>query len=85
VHWAITGQTAAEIVHERVNAAKSNLGLTNWRGATIRKEDVAIAKNYLTEPEPAALNNLVDSKRSLLLALAPWMLTSIEPRSNCRS
>jgi hypothetical protein len=60
VHWAITGQTAAEIVHERVNAAKPNLGLTNWRGATIRKEDVAIAKNYLTEPELASLNNLVE-------------------------
>jgi hypothetical protein len=60
VHWAITGHTAAEIVHERVNATKPNLGLTNWRGATIRKEDVAIAKNYLTEPELAALNNLVE-------------------------
>jgi len=60
VHWAITGQTAAEIVHERVDAAKPNLGLTNWRGATIRKDDVAIAKNYLTEPELAALNNLVE-------------------------
>lgn len=60
VHWAITGQTAAEIVHDRVDAAKPNLGLTNWRGATIRKDDVAIAKNYLTEPELAALNNLVE-------------------------
>jgi hypothetical protein len=46
VHWAITGQTVAEIVHERVDAAKPNLGLTNWRGAVIRKQDVAIAKNY---------------------------------------
>jgi len=60
VHWAITGHTAAEIVHERVDATKPNLGLTNWRGATIRKEDIAIAKNYLTEPELAALNNLVE-------------------------
>jgi hypothetical protein len=60
VHWAITGQTAAEIVHGRVNAAKPNIGLTNWRGATIRKQDVAIAKNYLSEPELAALNNLVE-------------------------
>jgi len=60
VHWAITGQTAAEIVHDRVNAAKRNLGLTNWRGAVIRKQDVAIAKNYLNEPELAALNNLVE-------------------------
>jgi len=60
VHWAITGQTASEIVHGRVDAAKPNLGLTNWRGALIRKPDVAIAKNYLTEPELAALNNLVE-------------------------
>jgi hypothetical protein len=51
VHWAITG---------RVDAAKSNLGLTNWRGAAIRKQDVSIAKNYLNEPELAALNNLVE-------------------------
>ncbi len=60
VHWAITGQTAAEIVHERVNAAKPNLGLTNWRGARIRKQDVGIAKNYLSESELAALNNLTE-------------------------
>ena len=60
VHWAITGQTAAEIVHDRVDAGKPNLGLTNWRGAVIRKQDVGIAKNYLTEAELAALNNLVE-------------------------
>lgn len=60
VHWAITGQTAAEIVHDRVDASKPNLGLTNWRGATIRKQDVTIAKNYLNAPELAALNNLVE-------------------------
>ena len=60
VHWAITGQTAAEIVYERADAGKPNLGLTNWRGAVIRKQDIAIAKNYLTEPELAALNNLVE-------------------------
>jgi hypothetical protein len=60
VHWAITGQTAAEIVHHRVGAARRNLGLTNWRGTVIRKQDVGIAKNYLTEPELAALNNLVE-------------------------
>lgn len=60
VHWAITGQTAAEIVHTRVDASQPNLGLTNWRGAAIRKRDVSIAKNYLTEPEMAALNNLIE-------------------------
>lgn len=60
VHWAITGQTAAEIVYGRVDASQPNLGLTNWRGAAIRKSDVSIAKNYLTEPEMAALNNLIE-------------------------
>ncbi len=43
-----------------MDAAKPNLGLTNWRGAVIRKQDVSIAKNYLREPELAALNNLVE-------------------------
>jgi hypothetical protein len=55
MHWAITGRTAAEIIHTRANSAKPNMGLTNWRGVKVRKEDVAIAKNYLNEPELAAL------------------------------
>jgi hypothetical protein len=60
MHWAITGQTAAEIIRDRANAAKPHMGLTNWRGAKVRKDDVTIAKNYLNEPELAALNNLVE-------------------------
>jgi hypothetical protein len=60
MHWAITGQTAAEIIHARADSAKPNMGLTSWRGAKVRKEDVTIAKNYLNEPELAALNNLVE-------------------------
>jgi len=60
MHWAITGQTAAEIIHDRVDAAKPQMGLTNWRGAKIRKQDVTIAKNYLNAEELAALNNLVE-------------------------
>jgi len=60
MHWAITGKTAAEIIHERANAELPNMGLTNWRGAKVRKQDVATAKNYLSEPELAALNNLVE-------------------------
>jgi len=60
MHWAITGQTAAEIIHARADAARPNMGLTTWRGVKVRKEDVAIAKNYLNEPELAALNNLVE-------------------------
>ena len=60
MHWAITGHTAAEIIHTRADAAKPGMGLTNWRGAKIRKHDVTIAKNYLNEQELAALNNLVE-------------------------
>ncbi len=60
VHWAITGQTAAEIIHTRADRNQPNMGLTNWRGAKPRKEDVAIAKNYLNEEELAVLNNLVE-------------------------
>jgi len=60
MHWAITGQTAAEIIHERADHTKPNMGLTNWRGSKVRKQDVTIAKNYLNEEELAALNNLVE-------------------------
>ena len=60
MHWAITGQTAAEIIHSRAYAEKPNMGLTNYRGAKVRKQDVTIAKNYLNEDELAALNNLVE-------------------------
>jgi hypothetical protein len=59
-HWAITGKTAAEIIYERVDNKKKNMGLTNWRGTKIRKEDVGIAKNYLNEEELLELNNLVE-------------------------
>jgi len=60
LHWAITGQTAAEIIRTRADSSQPNMGLTNWRGDKVRKEDVTIAKNYLTEPELAALNNLAE-------------------------
>lgn len=60
MHWAIIGQTAAEIIHARADADKHNMGLTSYRGAKVRKQDVTIAKNYLSEDELAALNNLVE-------------------------
>lgn len=60
MHWAITGKTAAEIIHSRANGKKNNMGLTNWRGARPRKQDIGIAKNYLAEEELLALNNLVE-------------------------
>lgn len=60
LHWAITGQTAAEIINQRSDSSKENMGLTNWRGDNIRKTDVSVAKNYLNEDELSALNNLVE-------------------------
>ena len=60
MHWAITGQTAAEIIKGRADSTKLNMGLTNWRGEKPRKQDVSIAKNYLNEDELLALNNLVE-------------------------
>ena len=60
VHWAITGQTAAEIIGTRADSAKVNMGLTNWRGSKVRKHDVVNAKNYLNADELQALNNLVE-------------------------
>jgi hypothetical protein len=60
VHYAITGNTAAEIIANRVDSAKPNVGLTNFRGSKPTKEEVAIAKNYLNEQELLVLNNLVE-------------------------
>ena len=62
LHWAITGQTAAEIVFSRANSSKENMGLTTWKNAPkgrIRKPDVGVAKNYLNEKEISALNRIV--------------------------
>ncbi len=60
LHHAIHNRTAAELIKERVDAEKQNLGLTTWKNKRIRKEDVLIAKNYLTEPELQQLNLLVE-------------------------
>ena len=60
VHYAITGNTAAEIIVSRVDSKKPNVGLTNFRGSKPTKEEVVIAKNYLSEQELLVLNNLVE-------------------------
>jgi len=60
MHWAITGKTAAEIIAQRADSSKPNMGLTNWRGTKPGKQDVGIAKKYLKENELEALNNLVE-------------------------
>lgn len=62
LHWATHGQTAAEVIKSRADAAKKNMGLTTWKNSPhgpIRKQDVSIAKNYLNEEELAALNRTV--------------------------
>ncbi len=60
VHYAIHGQTAAELIASRADSSLPNMGLTNWDGARIRKSDVSVAKNYLNEEELRALNNLAE-------------------------
>ncbi len=59
-HYAITGLTAAEIVAGRIDSGKTNLGLTNWTGEVITREQAEIAKNYLEELELKRLNLLVE-------------------------
>lgn len=59
LHWAITGKTAAELISERADAAKPNMGLTTWKGAKVRKADVTVAKNYLDQEELRSLNRIV--------------------------
>jgi len=57
--YAVTRQTAAELITERASAEAQNLGLMHWQGANVRKQDILIAKNYLTEDEIDTLNRLV--------------------------
>jgi hypothetical protein len=62
LHFAITKKTAAEIIHSRADSTKPNMGLTNWKNSPtgkIRKNDVAIAKNYLDQDEIDGLNRIV--------------------------
>jgi hypothetical protein len=59
MHWAAHGHTAAEVIHQRADAAKPNAGLTSWHGAKPHKSDVTIAKNYLTEDELKRLGLIV--------------------------
>jgi len=59
MHWAAHGQTAAEIVYQRADSAKENMGLTNWTGNTISKSEASIANNYLDSEELDILNRIV--------------------------
>ena len=85
LHWAITGQTAAEIIANRVDAAKPNMGLTTWKNAPegkILKSDTHIAKNYLNEQEIAELERIVtmyldyaenQAKRHIPMTMKDWV------------
>jgi len=57
--YAVTGKTAAEIIVSRANAEQPNMGLTNWKGTIVRKQDITIAKNYLSSDEIDTLNRMV--------------------------
>ena len=85
LHWAITGQTAAELISSRVNSTKDNMGLTTWKNAPkgkIRKTDVGIAKNYLNEKELNGLNRIVtmyldfaelQASRGVVMYMKDWV------------
>jgi hypothetical protein len=84
LHWAIHGQTAAEVVYTRADAEKTHMGLTSWKDAPegkIQKFDVSIAKNYLNDSELAQLQRLVNAyldvaedmaQRQIPMTMADW-------------
>ncbi|MBF0387909.1 MAG: virulence RhuM family protein [Candidatus Omnitrophica bacterium] len=85
LHFAISGQTAAEIIHARVSSEKPNMGLTNWKMSpkgAIRKTDVSIAKNYLDKKELNGLNRVVSmyldyaelqAQRGVVMNMKDWV------------
>ncbi|MDA3802769.1 MAG: virulence RhuM family protein [Patescibacteria group bacterium] len=85
LHFAITGKTAAEIINERVDSTKENMGLTVWKNSPkgkIRETDVAIAKNYLNESEMDELNRIVEmylvfaesqARRGRIMNMKDWV------------
>ena len=59
MHWAAHKHTAVEVIYQRADADKDNMGLTTWSGNHIKRSDVEVAKNYLDEKELDALNKIV--------------------------
>jgi hypothetical protein len=89
LHWAIHGQTAAEVIVDRADHQKQNMGLTTWKdapGGKIQKFDVSVAKNYLTESEMAQLQRLVsaylDVAEDMALRQIPMTMQDWETRLN---
>ncbi len=89
LHWAIHGQTAAEVIVARADATKERMGLTTWKDAPkgkIQKFDVSVAKNYLTESEMEQLQRLVsaylDVAEDMALRQIPMTMQDWETRLN---
>lgn len=81
LHFAVHGQTAAELIAHRADATKPNMGLTAWKGAKVRRVDVTVAKNYLSHEEISGLNRIVTmyldyaedmAKRKRPMHMAEW-------------
>lgn len=79
--YAVTQKTAAELIVSRANPADANFGLLSWKGAQVRKQDIVVAKNYLTEDEVDTLNRLVlifletaelRAKRQTITSMSFW-------------
>jgi hypothetical protein len=85
LHWAISKQTAAEIIYTRADSNKENMGLTSWKNSPkgfIRKSDVSIAKNYLSKTELEHLNRIVtmyldyaelQANRGVIMYMKDWI------------
>ena len=89
LHYAIHGHTAAELIMERADAEKDHMGLTTWEDAPdgkVRKSDVIVAKNYLSENELAQLSRMVsaylDLAESMALRHIPMTMEDWESRLN---
>lgn len=89
LHWAIHGQTAAEVVYRRADAEKEHMGLTTWKDAPhgkIQRYDVSVAKNYLTEFEMNQLTRLVsaylDIAEDMAIRQIPMTMQDWEVRLN---
>jgi hypothetical protein len=81
LHWAISKHTAAELIAERADPDKPNMGLTTWKGAKVRRGDVTVAKNYLRADEIDGLNRIVtmyldyaedQAKRRQVMHMSDW-------------
>ena len=85
MHYAVSHQTAAEIIYNRANSEKDNMGLTNWKNSPngkILENDVVVAKNYLTKEEIRSLERIVSAfldlaedraERNIPMTMEDWV------------